>query len=47
MKGWLYDNFFLSWLEPYNASLLFAVTYMLLMWLMGYWMDKKKIYIKV
>ncbi|SOC79373.1 Predicted acyltransferase [Salinimicrobium sediminis] len=47
MKGWIYDNFFLSWLEPYNASLLFAVTYMLLMWLMGYWMDKKRIYIKV
>lgn len=47
MKGWIYDNFFLSWLEPYNASLLFAVIYMLLMWLMGYWMDKKRIYIKV
>lgn len=47
MKGWLYDNFFLSWLAPYNASLLFAVIYMLLMWLMGYWMDNKKIYIKV
>lgn len=47
MKGWIYDNFFLSWLEPYSASLLFAVTYMLLMWLMGYWMDKKRIYIKV
>lgn len=47
MKGWVYDNFFLSWLGPYNASLLFAVIYMLLMWLMGYWMDKKRIYIKV
>jgi predicted acyltransferase len=47
MKGWVYSNFFLSWLGPYNASLLFAVSYMLLMWLMGYWMDKKRIYIKV
>ncbi|WP_245583399.1 acyltransferase family protein [Salinimicrobium terrae] len=47
MKGWLYDNFFLSWLDPYNASLLFAVTYLLFMWLMGYSMDKKRIYIKV
>ncbi|WP_051205281.1 acyltransferase family protein [Salinimicrobium xinjiangense] len=47
LKGWLYDNFFLSWLEPYNASLFFAVIYVLLLWLMGYWMDKKKIYIKV
>lgn len=47
MKGWLYNNLYLSWLTDYNASLLFAITYMLLMWLMGYWMDKKKIYIKV
>ena len=47
MKSWLYSNFFLSWLNPYNASLLFAVCYMLLMWLIGYWMDKKRIYIKV
>ncbi|MGI0105998.1 acyltransferase family protein [Salinimicrobium sp. WS361] len=47
MKGWIYNNFFLSWLGAYNASLLFAVCYMLLMWLMGYWMDKKRIYIKV
>lgn len=47
MKTWLYDNFYLSWLAPYNASLLFAVTYVLLMWLMGYWMDKNRIYIKV
>lgn len=47
MKGWIYDKVFLSWLTPYNASLFFAITYMLLMWLMGYWMDKKRIYIKV
>lgn len=47
LKVWLYDQIFLSWLGPYNASLLFAVTYMLLMWLMGYWMDKKRIYVKV
>lgn len=47
MKGWIYVSFFLSWLGSYNASLLFAVTYMLLMWLMGYWMDKNRIYIKV
>jgi predicted acyltransferase len=47
MKGWIYQNFYLSWLTDYNASLLFAITYVLLLWLMGYWMDKKKIYIKV
>lgn len=47
LKGWIYQNFYLSWLETYNASLTFAISYVLLMWFMGYWMDKKKIYIKV
>lgn len=47
LKPWLYSNLFLSWLTNYNASLLFAISYMLLMWVMGYYMDKKKIYVKV
>lgn len=47
LNGWLYNNVFLSWLQPNNASLLFAIAYMLLLWLIGYWMDKKRIYIKV
>ena len=46
-KGWIYANFFTSWLGPKNASFLFAISYMLLIWLIGLWMDKKKIYIKV
>lgn len=47
LKPWLYENFYLSWLSNYNASLLFAISYMLLMWLLGYWLHKRKIYIKV
>jgi predicted acyltransferase len=47
LNGWLYNNAFLSWLQPNNASLLFAISYMLLLWLIGYWMDKKRVYIKV
>lgn len=47
MKTWMYRNFYLSWLDDYNASLLFAICFMVLMWAMGYWMDRKKIYIKV
>lgn len=47
IRSLIYEFLYLSWLNPYNASLLFAVTYMLLMWLLGYWMDKKRIYIKV
>lgn len=43
----VYQNLFLSWTEGKNASLLFAIFYMLVLWLIGYFMDKKKIYIKV
>ena len=46
-KTYIYKNYFLSWLTDYNASLLFAILYMLAMWLIGYFMDKRKIYIKV
>lgn len=47
LKSWIYNNAFLSWLADYNASLAFAIAYMLLMWLIGYWLDRKNIYIKV
>jgi predicted acyltransferase len=43
----IYTNAFTNWLSPKNASLLFAFSYTLLIWLIGFWMDKKKIYIKV
>jgi predicted acyltransferase len=46
-SAWIYEHGFLSWLTDLNASLLFAISYMLLMWLFGYWLDKKKLYIKV
>jgi predicted acyltransferase len=46
-KGLVYSRLFTSWLSPVNASLLFALCYMLLMWLVGFWMDKRKIYVKV
>lgn len=47
LKPWLYNNFYLSWLSDLNASLLFAISFVVVMWLIGYWMDKKKIYVKV
>lgn len=47
VNGWIYQNLFQSWLGDLNASLLFAIWYMLLLWLIGYYMDRKKIYIKV
>ncbi|SDR91067.1 acyltransferase family protein [Christiangramia echinicola] len=47
MKAWIFNNFYLTWLSDYNASLVFAISYMLLMWLIGYVLDRNKIYIKV
>jgi predicted acyltransferase len=43
---WTYVNIF-SFAGPYVGSLLFAVAFMLLCWLVGYRMDKSKIYIKL
>lgn len=47
LKGFIYANFYKNWLSPKLASFLFAFSYMLLIWLIGLWMDRKKIYIKV
>ncbi|MBI2730911.1 MAG: DUF5009 domain-containing protein [Sphingobacteriales bacterium] len=43
---WLFKNIF-SHVGAYSGSFLFAVAYMLLCWSVGYWMDKKKIYVRV
>jgi len=46
IKGWLYSGF-TGWLSPKNASLGFALCYMLLMWLAAAWMDTRRWYVKV
>lgn len=43
----IYAKAFTSWLEPKNASFLFAIAYMFLIWSIGFLMDKNKIYIRV
>lgn len=43
---WIYQNVF-SHAGAYTGSLLFAVCFMLCCWLVGYALDKKKIYIRV
>lgn len=43
---WFYNNIFVH-AGAYFGSFLFAITYMLVCWSLGYVMDKKKIYIKV
>ncbi|MBK5193258.1 MAG: DUF1624 domain-containing protein [Flavobacteriaceae bacterium] len=47
LQTWIYKNGFLSWLTDFNASLVFAICYVLVMWIVGYIMDKRNIYIKV
>ncbi|MDQ8003574.1 MAG: heparan-alpha-glucosaminide N-acetyltransferase domain-containing protein [Pedobacter sp.] len=47
LKGIVYKAGFTDWLTPINASLWFAIVYMLVMWIIGVVLDKKKIYIKV
>ncbi len=47
IKGYLYSNLFLSWLSPINASLLWAIVYVIV-WLGLMWiLYAKKIFIKV
>lgn len=43
---YLYANAF-SHAGAYTGSFLFALSFMLLCWLAGYWLDKRKIYIRV
>lgn len=43
---WVYKNIF-QYAGDYFGSLLFAVTVMLFCWLVGYFLDKRKIYVRV
>lgn len=43
---WIYTNVF-QWTGDYTGSFLFALCFMLLCWLVGYGLDKRKIYIRV
>lgn len=44
--GWIYNNIFKP-IDPYLGSFLFALMIMFICWLVGWWMDKKRWYIKV
>jgi predicted acyltransferase len=43
---WIFEHIF-SYAGPYNGSLLFAVWFMLMCWLAGWILDKRKLYIRV
>ena len=47
LQQWIFNNAFLSWASPVNASLAYAVSFILL-WLLLMWLlYRKRIYIKV
>lgn len=43
----IYGKLYISWLTDKNASLLFALSYMLFLWCIGYVLDRRRIYLKV
>lgn len=45
--GWIFNNIFKHIFSPTFGSFLMAFTWMLVNWLMGYALDRRKIYIKV
>lgn len=47
LREWMYDHIFSTAFGPMNGSLLYAIFNILLFWAFCYWLDKKKIYIKV
>ena len=46
LHSWLFENIF-SHAGMYFGSFLFAIAFMLACWLVGYFLDKKKIYVRV
>ncbi len=47
LKEWLVNSFFLPWLSPLNASLAYALSFVLLSYFAMYYLYKKQIFIKV
>jgi predicted acyltransferase len=45
--SWIADNVFMNNLGAYLGSFVFALWFLLICWGVGYFMDKKKIYVKV
>jgi predicted acyltransferase len=46
-KAWLYEHLYASWLNPYLASHLMSLTFVLLIYAPVYWLYKKRIFLKI
>lgn len=44
---WIYEHAFTGWIGDKNGSLLYALAFMLGCWLVGYALDRRRIYIKL
>jgi len=47
LKNWIMGIFFDSWLDPINASLAFALSFIFISYLAMYYLYRKNIFIKV
>jgi len=47
LKAWIFDGAFASWLPPIDASLAFAITFVLLWWGIMEVFYRRKVFIKV
>jgi predicted acyltransferase len=47
LKAWLFDHLYASWLNPFEASHLMALTFVMLMYVPIYVLYKKRIIIKI
>ena len=47
LKRWIYDSFFATWATPLNASLAFALVFLLVMWALVELLYQRRIFIKV
>jgi predicted acyltransferase len=47
LHQWLYVNLFAPFASPYNASLLFAISYVLLMYLIAYVMYRRGWFVRI
>lgn len=47
LPAWIFKNVFSTIAPPYWSALLYALTWMMICWLVGWWMDRRKIYVRV
>ena len=47
LKGWIYDRFYVPLANPYNASMLYGLSYVVAFLILGWILYRQKIFLKV